>query len=57
MSLLALTLYQPALGQLFQFAPLSAPALAAALALGLIGVFGFEVLKLSRRWSRQNRTG
>jgi Ca2+-transporting ATPase len=56
-SLLALALYLPALGQLFQFAPLSAPALAAALALGLVGVFGFEALKLSRRWSRQSRTG
>jgi Ca2+-transporting ATPase len=57
MTLLALTLYLPALGQLFQFSPLSAPALAAALALGLIGVLGFEALKLSRRWSRQSRTG
>jgi hypothetical protein len=55
--LLALALYLPALGHLFQFAPLSAPALAAALALGLVGVFGFEALKLSRRWSRQSRTG
>jgi hypothetical protein len=55
--LLALALSLPALGQLFQFAPLSAPALMAALALGLIGVLGLEVLKFSRRWIRRSRTG
>lgn len=49
-TMLGLTLYVPPLAQLFQFAPLSSAALAGALALGLLGVFWFEVLKLSRRW-------
>jgi Ca2+-transporting ATPase len=48
-TLLGVTLYVPALAQLFRFAPLNAPVLLGALALGLLGVGGFEALKYGQR--------
>lgn len=49
---LALSLYQPWLAGLFRFAPLPLPALAAALGLGMSGVFWYEAVKWWRRPAR-----
>ena len=53
LGLLALTLYVPWLSKLFFFAPLSAPDLLIAAALGLLGTLWFEAIKLARRWSNR----
>jgi Ca2+-transporting ATPase len=52
---LALALYLPWLARLFFFAPLSAPDLLLAVALGLVSVVWFEAIKLSRRLKSANR--
>ena len=51
LGLLALALYLPWLSKLFFFAPLSAPDLLTAAALGLLSALWFEAIKLARRWS------
>jgi Ca2+-transporting ATPase len=51
LGLLALAMYLPWLAQLFFFEPLAPGDLLLALALGLLSVFWFEAVKLSRRWS------
>ena len=48
LGLLALSLYLPALAELFRFAPLPLHELAAAFGLGLVSVGWFQVLKLMR---------
>ena len=52
LGLLALSLYLPGLSKLFFFAPLSAPDLLTAAALGLLSVLWFEAIKLIRRHSQ-----
>jgi Ca2+-transporting ATPase len=54
LGLLALTLYLPWLTKLFFFAPLSAPDLLTAAALGLLSALWFEAIKLARRWSSRS---
>lgn len=53
LGVLGLVLYLPWLARLFFFAPLSAPDLLTASALGLLSVFWFETIKLSRRLSQR----